>query len=288
MELFKDIEITLRTIRSSVFPPHRHHYFELLYITDGTGIHTINDNHYPYCKGNLFLLTPEDTHSFQTHTDTQCCIIDFTKGLFSKSHRRETDRAEITEFFISMEYIFHQHQHLKGHIAMNGPEARLADTLLMQLVLEKEQSRIYSGIIIQNIVFLLLNMIARQIQENRAGELKQTGAKSMVHDVTAYIQQNIYRKDLLKIENLARQFHKTPDHLNRYFKERTGLTLKTYINRYKLNLVETRLRYSDLTISEIADEMGYTDESHLNKVVKTAYGKTAKAYRRTAIADLHE
>jgi AraC family L-rhamnose operon regulatory protein RhaS len=280
MELFKDIEITLRTIRTSVFPPHRHHYFELLYITEGTGIHTINDNHYPYCKGNLFLLTPEDTHSFQTGTDTQCCIIDFTKGLFSKRHRRETDRAEITEFFISMEYIFHQHQHLKGHITMNGPEAHLADTLLMALVLEKEQSRIYSGIIIQNIVFLLLNMIARQIQENRAGELKQTGAKSMAHEVTAYIQQNIYRKDLLKIENLAKQFHKTPDHLNRYFKKQTGLTLKTYINRYKLNLVETRLRYSDLTISEIADEMGFTDESHLNKVFKTGYGQTASTYRK--------
>jgi AraC family L-rhamnose operon regulatory protein RhaS len=288
MELFKDIEITLRTIRPSVFPPHRHNYFELLYITDGTGVHTINDNHYPYRKGNLFLLTPEDIHSFQTNTDTQCCIIDFTKGLFSKRHRRETDRAEITEFFVSMEYIFHHHQNLKGHIAMNGAEALLADALLLQLVQEKEQSRIYSGIIIQNIVFLLLNIIARQIQEDRAGELKQIGAKSMVHEITSYIQQNIYHKDLLKIESLARQFHKTPDHLNRYFKRQTGLTLKTYINRYKLNLVETRLRYSDLTISEIADEMGYTDESHLNKAVKTAYGKTATAYRRTVIVGLHQ
>jgi AraC-like DNA-binding protein len=280
MQLFQDIEITLRDIQSSLFPPHRHHYFELLYILDGAGTHTINGNHYPYQKGNLFLLTPEDTHSFKTSSDTRCCIIDFTKGLFSKRHRRQTDRAEISEFFVSMEYIFHNHQNLKGHINMNEQETGLTDMLLMQLISEKEQSQLYSGIIIQNIVFLLLNLIARVIQENMAGEWRNAGSKDIIHQITTYIQQNIYGKDFLKLENLAKQFHKTPDHLNRYFKRQTGLTLKTYINRYRLNLIETRLRYSDLTISEIADEMGFTDESHLNKVFKKVFDQTAKAYRK--------
>jgi len=287
MEFFRDIEITLRKIGSSVLTPHRHHYFELLYILEGAGVHTINNNHYPYAKGNLFLLTPEDAHSFKTIANTRCCIIDFTKGLFSKRHHRETDRAEIAEFFVSLEYIFHNHQSLKGYIDMDPQEAALTDALIMQLIREKEQSRIYSGIIIQNIVFLLLNIIARLIQENIAGELKTAGIKSIVHEVTTYIQQHIYHKELLKIENLSTHFHKTPDHLNRYFKMQTGLTLKTYINRYKLNLVETRLRYSDLTISEIAIEMGFTDESHLNKFVKRAYGQTAKSYRKMTTIDFH-
>lgn len=285
MELFKDIEITLRDIQSSVSPVHRHHYFELLYIMEGTGTHTINGNHYQYQQGNLYLLTPDDTHTFKIISPTRCCIIDFTKGLFSKRHRRETDRAEITEFFVSMEYIFHNHQNLEGHIKMDAREAVLTDNMLMQLVREKEQSRIYSGIITQNIVFLLLNLIARLIQENIAGELKQTGTKGIIHELTTHIQQHIYQKDLLRIESLARQFHKTPDHLNRYFKKQTGLTLKTYISRYKLNLVETRLRYSNLTISEIADEMGFTDESHLNKVFKKTFNKTAKAYRKMQFED---
>jgi AraC-like DNA-binding protein len=288
MELFKDIEITLRAIQTSVSPVHRHHYFELLYILEGTGIHTINHNHYQYQQGNLYLLTPEDTHTFEITSSTRCCIIDFTKGLFSKKHRKQTDRAEITEFFVSMEYIFHNHQNIEGHITMNLQETALTDSLLMQLVREKEQPRIYSGIMMQNIVFLLLNLIARRIQETISGELKQTGVKNIIHEITTYIQQHIYQKELLKLDGLALQFHKTPDHLNRYFKKQTGLTLKTYINRYKLNLVETRLRYSDLTISEIANEMSFTDESHLNKVFKAAYGKTAKSYRKAAVAALHE
>ncbi|HWZ16460.1 MAG TPA: AraC family transcriptional regulator [Mucilaginibacter sp.] len=280
MRLFQDIEITIRDIQSSVSPPHRHHYFELLYILEGAGSHTINNNQYPYSKGNLFLLTPDDTHSFEISSDTRCCIIDFTKGLFAKRHRSQMDRAEITEFFVSMEYIFHNHQNLKGYIAMNQQESGLTNGLVAQLIMEKDQPRIYSGIITQNIVFLLLNIIARSIQENIAGELKNKGAKNIIHELTTYIQQNIYKKELLKIDSLAKHFNKTPDHLNRYFKQQTGITLKTYINRYKLRLVETRLRYSDLNISEIANELGYTDESHLNKIFKSAFGQTAKEYRK--------
>jgi AraC family L-rhamnose operon regulatory protein RhaS len=281
MRLFQDIEITIRDIQSSVSPPHRHHYFELLYILEGAGSHTINNNQYPYSKGNLFLLTPDDTHSFEISSDTRCCIIDFTKGLFAKRHRSQMDRAEITEFFVSMEYIFHNHQNLRGYIAMNPQESGLTNGLVAQLIMEKEQPRIYSGIITQNIVFLLLNIIARSIQENIAGELKIKGTKNIIHELTTYIQQNIYKKELLKIDSLAKHFNKTPDHLNRYFKQQTGITLKTYINRYKLRLVETRLRYSDLNISEIANELGYTDESHLNKIFKSAFGQTAKEYRKT-------
>jgi AraC family L-rhamnose operon regulatory protein RhaS len=279
VRFFSDIDIALRDIQSSVFPPHRHHYFELLYILEGAGIHTINNNHYPYNAGNLFLLTPEDTHGFNMTANTRVCIIDFTRGLFAKRHRKEMDRAEISEFFISMEYVFHNHQSLKGYVEGGQDETELIGLLIMQLVAEKEGQRIYSGIIVQNVVFLLLNLIARMIRENMATEMKKAGAKNIIHEITSYIQQNIYQKDLIRIESLAKHFHKTPDHLNRYFKRHSGVTLKAYTIRYKLNLVETRLRYSDLNISEIADEMGYSDESHLNKAFKVAYGKTAKEYR---------
>jgi len=281
MQFFQDIEITVRDIQSSLYPQHHHHYFELLYILEGTGIHTINDNNYPYSPGNLFLLTPEDSHGFKTTSDSRVCIIDFTKGLFGRRQGRDTDRAEITEFFVRMEYVFHNHQNLKGHIEANLHEEGLIKMLIMQLILEKQRPRIYTGIINQNIVFLLLNIVARLIQENIAGELRHSGNKNIIHEVTTHIQQNIYQKELLKIENLAKHFHRTPDHLNRYFKQQTGLTLKTYISRYKLRLVEARLRYSDLTISEIADEMSYTDESHLNKVFKSVHGTTARDYRKT-------
>ena len=46
------------------------------------------------------------------------------------------------------------------------------------------------------------------------------------------------------------------------------MSIRQYILEYRLNLVKIRLQYSDLTISEIAYELDFSDESHLNNLLK--------------------
>jgi AraC-like DNA-binding protein len=81
------------------------------------------------------------------------------------------------------------------------------------------------------------------------------------------------------VEKIAAHFHKTKDYLSLYFKKQTGENLKDFIINYKLELIKTRLSYSNRTISEIAAELGFTDESHLNKTFKKKFGVTASKYR---------
>lgn len=279
MRFFEDVDITLRDFQTVLSPPHRHHYFELLYILDGEGIHIINGNRYDYAAGTLFMLTPEDAHTFKPNRATQCCIIDFTRSLFERNPQSARDRAELSDFFVRVEYIFHHRSHLKGNILAGRNEADLFDQLIKELVNEKTQQPVFADLITQNIVFLLLQFIARIISEESSGFGQITKAQNRLHEITSYIQHHIYDKDLLRIEKLATHFHKTPDHINRSFKRQTGLTLKEYINGYKVSLIESRLLYSELTISEIADELQFTDESHLNKVFKKHKGQTAKQFR---------
>ena len=60
-----------------------------------------------------------------------------------------------------------------------------------------------------------------------------------------------------------------------------NIGLKKYILNYKLKLAETRLKYTDLTITEIAQELGFTDSSHLDKTFLSYKGITAKAYQNS-------
>ncbi|WP_394772217.1 AraC family transcriptional regulator [Mucilaginibacter sp.] len=279
MRFFEDVDITLRDFESVLSAPHRHYYFELLYILSGKGVHIINGNSYDYEVGTLFMLTPEDAHTFKPDSATYCCIIDFTRSLFERKTKNRHDRAELSDFFVRLEYIFHHHSHLKGNLLAGRNEAGLFDHLIKQLVSEKTDRPVFADLIIQNIVFLLLQFIARIISEESSGIGPISKAQNRLHEITGYIQQHIYDKYLLRIDNLAAHFHKTPDHINRSFKQQTGLTLKDYINGYKMNLVESRLLYSELTVSEIANELQFTDESHLNKLFKKHKGKTAKQFR---------
>ena len=54
----------------------------------------------------------------------------------------------------------------------------------------------------------------------------------------------------------------------RYFKKQTNETMQQYIFNYKMQMVESRLLHSEMRISEIVEELGFTDESHLNKLFR--------------------
>ena len=278
-QLYKDIVISTKKLESQTPNPHRHGFFEIIYVLEGSGIHIINDNHFAFSKADVFLLTPDDVHTFQIADPTTFCIIDFTKSFFSKDVHKSGEKADVSDFFKRLEYIFHNHHNVKGNI-ITKKDRQVFEALLQQLLKEQQENQLFREIITQNIVFLLLHLMARNIQQNISTHVLQQDPKSKVHEITAFIQQHIYNKEAIKLEKLAANFHKTSDHLNRYFKQQTGSTIKEYISKYKMSLVQTRLKHSNLTISQIADELGFTDESHLNKVFKISFGMTVSQYRK--------
>ncbi len=278
--MFSEIDILTREVNKSSSSLHKHHYFELIYVLSGNGTHIINSNHFTFTKGDLFLLTPDDAHTFKITTPTEFCIIDFTKTFFSKNSFRNEEKMNVPEFFKKLEYIFHNHHSIEGSLTAQTKQPILKP-LILQLLKEAKSGKHFTDIIKQNIILLLLHLVARIIQERPSAGTNVKKSKANIHEIISFIQHNIYDNEQLRISSIASEFNKTPDYLNRYFKAETGITLKEYIIHYKLNLIKTRLVYSTLTISEIANEMNFTDESHLNKTFKKQFGITAKQFRKS-------
>ena len=278
--IFKDFELSVKEYNSKKSRPHRHSFFEMIYVLKGSGVHLLNGNRYSYKKGDFFLLTPDDLHSFESITVSTFCIIDFTKNFLSKTHRRDDSNSGLNDFFRKTEYIFHNHNKIKGDIIFNGKDKLFIQILVDQLIFEKKNEQPMRDSILQNIVFLLLNLVGRNIQQNLAAGLHGRNPRNIVHDIIYYIHEHIYDKELITVEQIALHFNKSKDYISIYFKKHTESSLKEYIIQYKLNLIRTRLIYSDLTISEIAFELNFTDESHLNKTFRKIYGQTANQYRK--------
>ena len=76
---------------------------------------------------------------------------------------------------------------------ISAKDKNVFEVLLNQLISEKENEQFFNEIITQNIVFLLLHLIARNIQQNITNYFKKENPKNKIHEITAYIQQNIYK-----------------------------------------------------------------------------------------------
>lgn len=98
-------------------------------------------------------------------------------------------------------------------------------------------------------------------------------------DIITYLHQHIYNPDKIRIKNLASLFNISEKYFSSYFKRNFEISLRDYINEYRLALIEKRIESGKNTIKQIAYEFGFTDESHLSHYFKNKKHKTLGSYK---------
>lgn len=250
---------------------HSVSFFELVYIVSGTGTHTINGNNIKYKSGDLFMITPEDVHSFLFKTKTQLFFIRFNRVFF----RSEKMPAA---FWQRLEQTLENASRLPESILKNKEEHELMRSFMQWLLAESQKEDLYSQELIWFMVQSVLTVVARNLLKQASIPQKET-TENKAADIIQYIHQNIYDPRKLNSINIGKIFGLASTYVGRYFRNETGKNLNEYISEYKLRLIVNRLRRSELRINEIADEFGFTDKSHLNRFFQKHYGVSPSAFR---------
>ena len=256
-------------------PVHNHSYFEIIFIRSGEGRHSINGNIFAYGPGDVFLLGPEDFHYFEIEEPTAFCYIRFTE-VFIKDQEPEKS----TGWSRAISFLLNSPYQANGSIVTQTGEKEKLEHLLTVLLAEYNHREAGSQEEIMNgLMKAILGILARNLVQQQATGLTEAKKPELIQDVLLYIRRYILQPDLLRLEQLAANFNFSPGYLSVYFKKETGESLQGYILKYKLKLIQNRLLFSDLSISQITHEFGFTDASHLNKLFKKYYGMGPQAFR---------
>jgi AraC-like DNA-binding protein len=250
---------------------HAHTFFELIYIVSGTGKKCINDADFEYSPGNLFLVSPNDSHIFKIETTSQFFFIRFN-NVFVQSSKKEKELIQ------QLELILQNARHEPGSILKNENDQYDVKHLMDMLIREHLHHDLYHNELLAQLVNTLLIFIARNISSVFPETVDQSSEEKVVR-ILQHIQSNIYYPEQLKAETISNCFGISTTYLGRYFKKHTGESLQQYILNYKLKLIENRLLQSNMRIKEIADEFGFTDKSHLNKFFRKSKGISLMVYR---------
>jgi len=125
--------------------------------------------------------------------------------------------------------------------------------------------------------------VARNIEMFMPEAFTKDNKEEKALDIIQYIHANIYDPERLKAEHISGAFGISLAYLGRYFKKQTGKTMQDYIANYRLKLVENRLLHSTVRLSEIVDELGFSDESHLNKFFRKHRGVNPSEFRKVGV-----
>ena len=113
---------------------------------------------------------------------------------------------------------------------------------------------------------------SQKMMKNIAAKKNSTKIEIMKRLLIAYefIHDNIEKP--ISIEELSYESSLSKFHLYDSFKKTFGKTPHQYINRLKTRKAKELLQSNDVSVSEVADTLGFNDSSVFSKVFKKAYG----------------
>ena len=98
-----------------------------------------------------------------------------------------------------------------------------------------------------------------------------------IDQICSYINQNFDRE--IDFTELAATVHMSQACLCRFFRRATGRTMTTYINQLRIGAAVQLLVNSDLSILDIAFNVGFGNYSNFNRQFKTVKGTTPRLLR---------
>jgi len=278
--LFQPFEIQLKKSIDCPLTPQRYTFFELVYIVSGEGnLHT-NQNKFAYQANNMFLIMPQDKRFFEVKSMTSFLFIRFN-NIYLKAQQAKEQHSNLGDWIQKLEYVFQNSNNQYGCIIRDMTDRPLARALIDAIIQEYVNRKFLQHEMIQQLVNTLITLVARNISMHLYDVKEKANDVSL--EMLHYIHQHIYSPEKLKAEHIASHFNISVNYVSEYFKKHTSENLQQYIINYKLKLAEIRLRHSDMRMNEIAYELGFTDESHLNRTFRKYRGMKPSDYRKASL-----
>jgi len=151
-----------------------------------------------------------------------------------------------------------------------------------QMLTEKDMTRLNRGVamVLEKGMFSVDETLTHV--EAALDRKPKLGSKTqrLVRKAMAYIHEHY--TEAISREALARHVGMDDDYLTYCFHKEMGMAPIAYLNRYRVNQAKGLLTQGELSITEVALAVGFSDSGYFTRVFRREVGTSPGAYRRAA------
>ena len=250
--------------------PHRHDdFYEILFLTQGEGIHTIDFQQYAIRPNTIFFLSPGQIHELALSEDVQGYIILFTSSFY---HFNKTDPHKLFE----LPFFYNLSQETPPIYLDNAECIQTLTNLFREAISENKQYLSDKDEAIRALLDLILIQCKRIYPLSQQDEKTNKG-KIMVKRFKQLIEEKC--KENLSVKDYANLLAISPNYLSETVKSVTGRTSTDLINDRMILEIKRLLKHTDMGISEIAYSLNFADQSYFSKYFKKLTGLSPLEFR---------
>ena len=258
----------------SVKYPHRHDFFEVLYLQKGSGFHVIDGNHYEISPPCVFFMSPGQAHKIEFSHDIEGYIFIFTADFYLANRNNQNSLIEFP-FFYNLK------QDNPPLLLEKKKDVTFLEGLFQRSISELDQNEINRLDILRSLLDLILMTCSSRYHtlENMNGKGR---GHILVKQFYHFVEENNHRN--LSLKEYAALLAVTPNHLTQMVKLHTGKTSSQIIRAKQILEIKRLLVHTNLSVAEIAHQLHFEDQSYFTKFFKRESGYSPLQYRNSAIA----
>ncbi len=249
--------------------PHKQSFYTLLIVEDADGELIIDNHKIRLDASKVIIIKPRCVNSININRKAKGKMICFTENFFSLRYNNN---------------ILHQfsflHNDAKTYIRLNN-EGKNRWDVLIQLLYEEYSSKKRES---QNVLRSYLNILLFEFERlyNPIGNIKPHNLKQeKIHEFEQLIEKYFLIKKLPS--EYAEMLNISPNYLNKICKEETGCTAGDLIRKRIIIEAQRLLHYTNYSIKEIADKLGFENTSYFVTFFKKQTEITPEKFRKNQI-----
>jgi AraC-like DNA-binding protein len=247
---------------------HVHSFFEICYAFAGRGEFLICGELHEVKAGDVFVAKPDEPHEIIADKKDPLEIYFWSYTLLPPP-KRQTGASDIDTllraFLATSQRVQHDMTHMERTLE-----------LLTDEVVKREAG--YSQVV-QGLVTKLLLDTARAVTNVHVPSVQasRSPGDAAVNLMTRYLQDNYDRP--LSIQDVVAQVRLSERHARRLFLGATGKSIKQYLTSLRLDVAKQRLLSENVSVSDIAFAVGFSDVRHFSTTFRTNVGVTPSEFR---------
>ncbi len=239
---------------------HAHDFVTMIYILSGSCTYKIDGTLYKVKKGDMIVCNPGVYHGKFISPDEE--VTEFHLG-FSNFYVKNVPKDILTGENGTPVH------NLSGH----EPELIKCCN---EILLEQEKGGPGCDLMLKALAMKFIVIFLKSIHNSdkwsrrNLFNLENYDKASLVNAIISYINEN-YMEDI-SLEKISRNMYLSPVYISKVFKDETGESPINYLIKTRLDKARDLLEQGNMTIKEIAKNVGYNDAYHFSKLFKKYYG----------------
>ena len=250
--------------------PHRHTFYHIVFFTKGSGFHTIDFEHFDVVPGQIYFMIPGQVHSWNFDGEVDGYVVNFSSDFFRS--------------FLANDQYLEKFNFLRGianeSVQQLSGDAYDAAKRIFELIVKEVKNTDASALdMVRACLIELFVTVFRQYREYGTMQGQQQN-QLILYNFRELVDRLYAKKRLPK--DYAALLYITPNHLNALCNHLLGKPAGEVIRERVLLEAKRLLINADKSISEIVQQLHFSDNSHFTKFFKKSTYFTPGEFRKSS------